>query len=1284
MVSYVTVENTSGVDITSPRLRVYNQSKPTLNHNDVLEDGSVVYVLGSDSLNAGAKKVFRVEFARARALFTFEADFELESALKTGVFLDSKVRGLRYTTSSGVTGTTNDNGEFQYNGSDSITFYVGGVNVGTIEADVLVSVLQLPYTEQVSSFLQSVDSDNNPENGITITESVNELFESSTITISQVDPDNSDFMTKYKAIMGVEFTTDPIASFDHSKLAIALELLKNTAFYDYYTGDISVFNSSGYNSEALRKYSSKRLELYYFNHVIFPQLQLRSKRIWNEYEGIMNGHAELSELYTKVGEVVSTSIALNGFINNIDTGLNQAIDDTIDLNILDVQFTDVLFNHSDKAKLQVIRDAAVSNGGLWAVETALDSEEVNQLLSSLPDELVLVFKKEAKLLYSCIDAFTGQGFSSCYAALGQESIQAFNNAYAAWEIAGSSEDLNTNTIVHTYLADYFAFAGDMRLLYNKYGAEYNNKNDLIDKIAAQTLVESWVWFVDYRFDRDAVKNQIAKYIVDVKSMTDSMIDDYSLQYNLAADVATADIDVDIHDGMTSIGDDSINICFKIHNNSHFDNSPELFFDIKSPTTENSSLGSFSRTIDGKKNISECTDFVLPPEILGAITTTPAVVTLTAHFNHKVATDSQVLEFSSQNIISELMLVKAPPVIRVMVSYPIEGVIHLDASQSSVHASQGSLSYQWEQVMTAQDPVVELIAANQDKSSFIAPELAEGQQRETLYFNLDVTTVNGHTSSKQIKVILLPEEDKPLFAIYGRDGCVFEKGRLSCWGELGNYSSYVPFQALIPSDMQRPSKIAISQAHGCVIDNADLFCWGSNYYGESDVPEDITNVTNVTVARNSTCAIARGRVSCWGAGNYDLNLPPISLVNPKAVAMGAYNYCAIDNSSVVCWGSPHSYLNEVPTTISAPTGISVGNGQACAIEETRVICWGRYNSLSENAPTNLTNARQIQQGMYARSACVLDDDGIHCWGEDEQARLIEEDLLVNPSYFEGNAVIGCAIDDKGRTCWDHSDKNINGNASDIPPSLTSPTDLAVADGAFCVKDNGIVKCWGPKAETYFSSTVPVGSLSGGAFSVCAIDDEKPSCFDPYINNTEIPSGLVKTTQIVVEANHGCAIDDNQVKCWGLNDDGQINVPNNLQNPKQLALGRRHTCVIDDNGVSCWGRIENAPQGINNPTQLVATYNYACVLDDDTVKCWGADNFGGRLNVPELTNPKLLSKMGSNACAIDDNGLHCWGTITTFTALTNFIEPYLIRGSSTRVCVIDKIGILCYGYPNQLSP
>lgn len=96
------------------------------------------------------------------------------STVKTGQFVDSPVQGLDYYIDSVKAGTTNAAGEFTYPSGKSVTFRVGNVTLGTTTGADLSTVTPADLTVDPASLtnilvlLQSLDSDANPANGITI------------------------------------------------------------------------------------------------------------------------------------------------------------------------------------------------------------------------------------------------------------------------------------------------------------------------------------------------------------------------------------------------------------------------------------------------------------------------------------------------------------------------------------------------------------------------------------------------------------------------------------------------------------------------------------------------------------------------------------------------------------------------------------------------------------------------------------------------------------------------------------------------------------------------------------------------------------------------------------------------------------------------------------------------------------------------------------------------------------------------------------------------------------
>lgn len=95
----------------------------------------------------------------------------------TGVFLDSPVAGLSYTTSSGLSGVTNAAGQFQYRPGDTVTFSIGSLQIGSASGGATVTPAHITADQggedsnrftNLLVLLQSLDADGDPENGITL------------------------------------------------------------------------------------------------------------------------------------------------------------------------------------------------------------------------------------------------------------------------------------------------------------------------------------------------------------------------------------------------------------------------------------------------------------------------------------------------------------------------------------------------------------------------------------------------------------------------------------------------------------------------------------------------------------------------------------------------------------------------------------------------------------------------------------------------------------------------------------------------------------------------------------------------------------------------------------------------------------------------------------------------------------------------------------------------------------------------------------------------------------
>ena len=97
-----------------------------------------------------------------------------------GVFRDALVQGLDYDDGGALAGTTGADGGFQYAQGNEVTFSIGGLTLGSLPGQPYMSPLHIVGSASNLALrvnnrlrlLQMLDLDNNPENGIVISEAV--------------------------------------------------------------------------------------------------------------------------------------------------------------------------------------------------------------------------------------------------------------------------------------------------------------------------------------------------------------------------------------------------------------------------------------------------------------------------------------------------------------------------------------------------------------------------------------------------------------------------------------------------------------------------------------------------------------------------------------------------------------------------------------------------------------------------------------------------------------------------------------------------------------------------------------------------------------------------------------------------------------------------------------------------------------------------------------------------------------------------------------------------------
>ena len=530
-----------------------------------------------------------------------------------------------------------------------------------------------------------------------------------------------------------------------------------------------------------------------------------------------------------------------------------------------------------------------------------------------------------------------------------------------------------------------------------------------------------------------------------------------------------------------------------------------------------------------------------------------------------------------------------------------------------------------------------------------------------------------------------------------------------WGQLGDGTTddrYTPVDVVGLSNGMAAVAAGGSYAsgdHTCALtESGEVKCWGNNYWGQLGdgttdnryTPVHVVGISSevnaIAIGSNHTCALtSSGGVKCWGGnysgqlgdGTFQYRITPVDVVGLSSGVMeiaAGYDYtCALSTSDdVKCWGDNYWGQLGDGTTINRgkpvaivrvpiqAAAIAAGDDHTCALTiGAAARCWGNneYGQLGDgrNADHRLTpgdiaalsNGVTVMAAGGTHTCALIDNGGARCWGWDYYGQLGDGanesqntpvDVLGLSSGVAAIAVgelHTCALTANGGVkCWGW---NLFGQLGDgTNESQNAPVDVvglssgvtAIAAGAdhTCVlTENGGVKCWGAN---------DFGQLGNGS-------NERQNT---PVDVMGLSSGV---TAIAAGGFHTCAlIDSGNVKCWGLNDSGQLgngatenqNTPVDVAGLSSgvaaIAAGNYHTCVLTaSGGVLCWGWNFYGQLGDGTTNDRLSPVNVAgliggvamigagdyhtCALTTGGgILCWGSNShgqLGDGTNVERLT-------------------------------------------------------------------
>ncbi|MCH2534680.1 MAG: hypothetical protein MK008_09595 [Bdellovibrionales bacterium] len=529
-------------------------------------------------------------------------------------------------------------------------------------------------------------------------------------------------------------------------------------------------------------------------------------------------------------------------------------------------------------------------------------------------------------------------------------------------------------------------------------------------------------------------------------------------------------------------------------------------------------------------------------------------------------------------------------------------------------------------------------------------LYEGDQQFLLVAVQNDNLSNAKVSNTSIAVTKIIDNDTALpephvadFALMaGRHSAcaVMGDGDVKCWGKkqgvahFGEYNvgdetgemgdNLDPlFVGSVAGDGVTPftfKSIGLGTAHACGVLNDDkIKCWGSN--GGSG---------------NGGAKLGVGLADWidWGQEvsqiGENLKYVEINATDiPVDIQAGGYMSCglfhpsgSVNNKFVKCWGD-HAYVAQGDTG----SNNHIGDGQY-EVRDLPALDFGATAGVYVN---------QLSVG-FQHSCVLLDNGNAYCWGENTHGQI-----GINTAKDYVNSYTNFVGDD---------DNEVGTSFQKVIDNGVSITQISAGRDHTCALfSNNRAKCWG------WGSNGELGDGNEGYSHKRGNTSGDMEALN-FINVGTTDGTTPRNVKMIkAGSDHTCVIlaDNNQVKCFGENNYGQLGLGNtddkvwgselgdNLAevdlgtglSAKDLYLGEDFTCAILNNDqIKCWGRNHKGQLGYehtNNigddageiaaaPTVNLGTartavafsggYNHVgvCVLlDNGEVKCWGSNSY-----------------------------------------------------------------------------
>ncbi len=259
---------------------------------------------------------------------------------------------------------------------------------------------------------------------------------------------------------------------------------------------------------------------------------------------------------------------------------------------------------------------------------------------------------------------------------------------------------------------------------------------------------------------------------------------------------------------------------------------------------------------------------------------------------------------------------------------------------------------------------------------------------------------------------------------------------------------------------------------------------------------------------------------------------------------AQNVCANKNGKVICGGNKE-LSKKYRLKSTKVTSFAIGFGTGCAIiKNNQLKCWGypKNKIISHQPRKNKGYTKVVVSRLHA---CAIKNEKLDCWGinfNNFGYTLVPKGLQNVKDVFQSDFNTCALLNNSQLKCWGADFSGLN------DPLLKSVRHLAMQSSKACgIDQSSQLICWGIAFSSEERKKIQLH-------------------FQDFLSAHKLSQIAMGVDNICLVAHTG------EIKCYGGNTFGNLDIPANLPQVKKLAISSASSkgiCAQHTKGFTCWG-------------------------------------------------------------------------------------------------------------------